>query len=75
MLIDSSQQPVDVEQERKRLEQELAYAQGFLDYVNNKLQNEKFVANVKPEVLEKEYQKREDTQSKIEVLTEALSTL
>jgi valyl-tRNA synthetase len=41
---------------------------GFLKSVDAKLSNEKFVANAKPEVIEKERQKKADAEEKIKKL-------
>jgi valyl-tRNA synthetase len=48
---------------------------GFLQSVDVKLSNERFVANAKPDVLERERQKKADAESKIKTLEEALSAL
>jgi len=66
---------VDAAAERARLEKDLEYAQGFRDSVNKKLSNEKFVANAKPDVLERERQKLADTEAKITALEQALGAL
>ena len=66
---------VDAATERARVEKELGYAIGFRDSVNKKLGNEKFVANAKPEVLEKERQKLADAEAKIAALEQALKAL
>jgi valyl-tRNA synthetase len=66
---------VDAATERARLEKELGYAIGFRDSVNKKLGNEKFVANAKPDVLERERQKLADAESKIAALEQALKAL
>ena len=66
---------VDAAAERARLEKELEYAIGFRDSVNRKLGNEKFVANAKPDVLERERQKLADAESKIAALKQALKAL
>jgi valyl-tRNA synthetase len=66
---------VDAVAERARLEKELEYAIGFRDSVNKKLSNEKFVANAKPDVLERERQKLADAESKITALEQALKGL
>ncbi|NML63986.1 valine--tRNA ligase [Hymenobacter sp. RP-2-7] len=63
---------VDVAAERARLEKELTYALGFRDSVNKKLGNEKFVANAKPDVLERERQKLADAEAKIAALEQGL---
>jgi valyl-tRNA synthetase len=66
---------VDAVAERARLEKELEYAIGFRDSVNKKLGNEKFVANAKPDVLERERQKLADAESKITALEQALKAV
>ena len=66
---------VDAAAERARLEKELAYAIGFRDAVQKKLSNEKFVANAKPDVLERERQKLADAEAKIAALEQALRAL
>lgn len=66
---------IDVEAERERLTKELEYAKGFLESVNKKLSNEKFVANAPAKVLETEYAKRDDATSKIATITAQLSSL
>ncbi len=66
---------IDVAQEKIRLEKDLQHQQGFLNSVMVKLSNEKFVANAKAEVLEKENQKKADAESKIKSLEEQLSKL
>ena len=66
---------VDAAAERARLEKELEYAKGFRDSVHKKLSNEKFVANAKPDVLERERQKLADAESKIAALEQALGAL
>lgn len=63
---------VDIEGERKKLNEELAYQQGFLISIQKKLDNEKFVANAKPEVVAMERKKLADAESKIESLKETI---
>ena len=63
---------IDLGAERARLEKELDYACGFRDSVLKKLSNEKFVANAKPDVLERERQKLADAEAKITALEQAL---
>ncbi len=63
---------VETKVDPKQLEQELSYAQGFLDSIDKKLANEKFVANAKPEIIANERKKREDALAKISALKEAL---
>jgi valyl-tRNA synthetase len=66
---------IDVETERENLQKELEYTQGFLDSVIKKLSNERFVANAKGDIVEKERQKQADAESKIVTLKEALVRL
>lgn len=55
---------LNVEEELARLNKELAKWQKELDMVARKLGNEKFVANAKPEVVQKERDKQVDYQAK-----------
>ncbi|MBS3913161.1 MAG: valine--tRNA ligase [Bacteroidetes bacterium] len=66
---------IDAEKEKLRLGEELEYLQGFLNSVNVKLKNERFVANAKPEIVEKEKQKRADAEQKIVLLRNQLERL
>ena len=47
------------------LEKELDYYRGFLESLNKKLSNERFVQKAKPEVIELEKKKKSDTEEKI----------
>jgi valyl-tRNA synthetase len=66
---------IDVEEERKRLQKELEYYQGFVRSVQNKLNNEKFVGSAPAEVVNKERQKLADGEMKIKNLEEELAKL
>ena len=66
---------VDVEAELQKLQEELKYLQGFLNSVQKKLENEKFVANAKPEIVENERKKQADAESKIKTLEESIASL
>ncbi len=61
--------------EKEKYTQELEYLKGFLESVRTKLSNERFVQNAKPELLEKEKQKEQDTLSKIRAIEEQLKIL
>jgi len=63
---------IDPETERANLAKELEYAKGFLDSVRKKLSNEKFVANAKADVLERERAKEADTMAKIAAIEKQL---
>ncbi|NID11409.1 valine--tRNA ligase [Fibrivirga algicola] len=56
---------LDEEQEKEKAQQELTYLIGFRDSVLKKLSNERFVANAKADVVERERQKAADAESKI----------
>lgn len=62
------EEAIDEEAEKKRIEEELNYLNGFLKAVEAKLGNERFMANAKPEVIEKELQKKADAEEKIKKL-------
>lgn len=66
---------IDVDAERERLLAELEYLQGFLKSVNAKLQNERFVQNAKPEIVENEQKKKADAETKIAIIEDSLSAL
>jgi valyl-tRNA synthetase len=54
---------------------ELEYLKKFLDSVNKKLSNERFVQHAKPDVVQLEQKKKLDAEAKIKVLEESLSHL
>lgn len=66
---------IDAEAEKEKITKEIEYLLGFMKSVEAKLSNEKFVANAKPELVEKERQKKADAEAKIEVLKGSLSSL
>jgi valyl-tRNA synthetase len=54
---------------------ELEYNKGFLESVQKKLANERFVQNAKPEILANENKKKEDAEAKIRAIEEQLGAL
>ncbi len=66
---------IDVEEEIKKIEEELKYTEGFLKSVQKKLSNERFVNNAPEKVVAIEKQKEADALSKIETLKESLASL
>ncbi|MCF8715868.1 valine--tRNA ligase [Joostella atrarenae] len=66
---------IDVEEEIKKIEEELKYTEGFLKSVQKKLSNERFVAGAPEKVVAIEKQKEADALSKIETLKESLTSL
>lgn len=66
---------LDNEEERKKIEDELTYFKGFVESVKKKLDNERFVANAKSDIVEKERNKLADGLEKIKILEDTLSKL
>ena len=66
---------INVDEELKKLEAELAHQEGFLRGVMGKLNNERFVANAKPEIVELERKKKADAEKRIATLKEAIAQL
>ncbi|TGE04183.1 valine--tRNA ligase [Hymenobacter fodinae] len=66
---------IDLGVEKERLTKELEYTQGFRESVLKKLSNEKFVANAKADLVERERQKLADAESKIAALEQSLAVL
>ncbi|WP_459211190.1 valine--tRNA ligase [Aquimarina rhabdastrellae] len=66
---------VNVEDEIKKLTEELTYTEGFLKSVQKKLSNERFVNNAPEKVIAMERKKESDALSKIETLKTSLEGL
>lgn len=66
---------LDVEAEVEKINKELEYLRGFLKSVDAKLGNERFVANAKPDLVDRERQKKADAETKIRTLEENLNSL
>ena len=66
---------MNVAEEKERLTKELDYNKGFLQSVQKKLANERFVQNAKPEILDIEKKKQADAEAKIKAIEEQLSSL
>lgn len=66
---------IDIESERKKINEELDHLKGFLKSVQAKLNNEKFVSSAPEQVVNMERKKEKDASDKIALLTEKLSTL
>ena len=66
---------INVDEELKKLEADLAHQQGFLRGVMAKLGNERFVQNAKPEIVELERKKKADAEARIAALEEAIKAL
>ncbi len=68
-------QSIDLEQEREKMTQELDYTKGFLESVNSKLANQRFINNAPDQVVENEKKKKADAEAKIKTLQESLASL
>lgn len=66
---------INTEEEVAKIDQELSHLNGFLVGVMKKLGNEKFMANAKPEVIEREQQKKNDAETKIRNLEQQKTAL
>ncbi len=66
---------LDVEEERGRLEKEIAQKEGFLQSVRKKLQNEQFLSRAPADVVAREQQKETDAVAELDKLRENLHDL
>lgn len=71
----SSNVAIDTTAQKEQMQKDLDYQKGFLQSVEKKLGNEKFVANAKPEILAAEQKKQSDALAKIKTIEESLSLL
>jgi valyl-tRNA synthetase len=71
----SAEKAIETATQKEDLLREITYLKGFLDSVDKKLGNEKFIRNAKPEVVALEQKKKADAESKIRVLQESLEAL
>lgn len=66
---------IDVDKEREELEKEKVYYDGFIASVRKKLENERFVQNAKPEVVDVERKKLSDATDKLLIIEKRLAQL
>jgi valyl-tRNA synthetase len=66
---------VDASEEKEKLEKELDYTKGFLNSVERKLSNEKFVNGAPEHVVQAEKNKKADAEAKIKALEEQLAAM
>lgn len=71
----TTEKEIDNTAQKAQLEKDLVYYQGFLQSVEKKLSNEKFVANAKPEVIVMENKKKDDALEKLRIIQESLNLL
>jgi valyl-tRNA synthetase len=68
-------QAIDTASLKEHLLKDLAHQQGFLESVDKKLSNEKFVKNAKPEIIAVEQKKKADALARIQTIEESLAQL
>lgn len=66
---------INIEEEIKKLTEELNYTEGFLKSVQKKLANQSFVSNAPEQVVISERKKESDALAKIETLKKSLASL
>jgi valyl-tRNA synthetase len=66
---------IDLDEEQKRLEKEIAKVEKDVVMFSKKLSNESFLAKAPPEVLEKDQQKLADAQEKLAILQQSLDKI
>lgn len=66
---------INIEEEIKKLTEELEYTKGFLASVEKKLSNEKFVAGAPEQVIANERKKQADALAKIATLEQSIASL
>jgi valyl-tRNA synthetase len=70
-----SEEQTDTSALKTDLEKDLEYQKNFLQSVQKKLSNERFVQNAKPEVVELEKKKQADAEARIKTIEESLQNL
>jgi valyl-tRNA synthetase len=66
---------IDLDKERKRIQKEIDRLEGFLKSIEGKLNNDGFVNNAPEDVVQKERDKKEDTETNLQKLREILEEL
>ena len=72
LYIQAAAATIDTGAQKDQMQKELDYLKGFMVSVSKKLDNEKFVANAKPEVIENERKKMADAAARVQTLEESL---
>jgi valyl-tRNA synthetase len=66
---------VDTNAQKEKLLKDLDYLKGFLNTIDRKLSNDRFVQSAKAEVIELERKKKSDAEAKIKVIEQSISSL
>ncbi|WP_179414722.1 valine--tRNA ligase [Mucilaginibacter sp. E4BP6] len=69
------EETIDPAIECERLKKEKEYLDGFLQSVNAKLSNERFMNNAKPDIIDNELKKKADAEAKLKIIEENLTAL
>ena len=75
LYIETANATVDTGAQKQQLEKELVYLKGFTASVAKKLENDKFVQNARPEVIDNERKKHADGMATIKALEESLALI
>jgi valyl-tRNA synthetase len=75
LFIEAAAATIDTGAQKEQMQKDLDYFRGFIASISKKLNNEKFVANAKPEVIANERKKMADAQDKVKTLEESLSVM
>jgi len=70
-----SEQQADTTALKAELEKDLTYQKNFLQSVQKKLSNERFIQNAKPDVVEMERKKQADAEARIKTIEESLQNI
>lgn len=71
----TTEKEIDNSRQKEQMLKDVDYLKGFLQSVEKKLGNEKFVQNAKPEIIEIEVKKKNDALQKLKVIEESLNLL
>jgi valyl-tRNA synthetase len=66
---------IDYTFQKEKLQKDLNYLKGFLNAIEKKLSNDRFVKNAKDEVIELERKKKSDAEARILAIEQSLSSL
>ncbi len=66
---------IDTGKQKEKLQKDLDYLKDFLNSIDKKLSNDRFVQNAKPEIIALERKKKSDTEAKIHAIELTLSSL
>ncbi len=70
-----TEKPLNTQAQKADMQKELEHLTGFLQTVEKKLGNDKFVQNAKPEVLALEQKKKADALAKIKIIEDSLQLM